>query len=37
MRRPDKAELEFTVLLLCVLAPMAYYAVQGLFALPGGE
>ena len=35
MRRPDKAELEFTILLFVVLAPMAYYTVRGLMALAG--
>lgn len=35
MRRPDKAELEFAILLFCVLAPMAYFTVRGLIALFG--
>ena len=35
MRRPDRAELEFTMLLFCVLAPLAYFTVRGLFALAG--
>lgn len=36
MRRPDKAELEFTMLALMVLAPLAYFSVRGLMALIGG-
>jgi hypothetical protein len=36
MRRPTFAELEFAILLLCVLAPMAYFTIRGLFALIGG-
>ena len=35
MRRPDRAALEFTMLLFCVLAPLAYFAVQGLIAMFG--
>jgi hypothetical protein len=36
MRRPTFAELEFTILLFCVLAPMAYFTVRGLMELAGG-
>jgi hypothetical protein len=36
MRRPTFAELEFTILLFCVLAPMAYFTVRGLIAIVGG-
>jgi hypothetical protein len=32
-RRPDKAELEFTMLLFIVVAPVAYAIVWGLFEL----
>ena len=33
--RPDGAELEFTILMFCVLAPMAYYAMRKIMALAG--
>lgn len=33
MRRPTFAEVEFTILLFCVLAPMAYFMMRGLIAL----
>lgn len=32
MRCPDKAELEFAMLLVLIGAPMGYYALQALFA-----
>ncbi len=35
MRRPDKAELEFAMLLALVGIPMAYFALQALFAAFG--
>jgi hypothetical protein len=35
MRRPDRTELEFTILLFCVLAPLAYFTVRALFARVG--
>lgn len=35
MRRPTLAELEFTILLFLVLAPLAYFTIRGLFALFG--
>jgi hypothetical protein len=33
MRRPDRTELEFTVLLFAALAPTAYYTVCFLIGL----
>ena len=35
MRRSDKAELEFAMLVFNVYAPMAYFTVRGLMALFG--
>lgn len=35
MRRPTKTDLEFTMLLFLVLAPLAYFTVRGLIALFG--
>ncbi len=35
MRRPDKAELEFAMLLALIGIPMAYFALQALFAAFG--
>lgn len=36
MRRPSKIELEFTMLMACVVIPLGYWAVRTLFALLGG-
>jgi hypothetical protein len=36
MRRPDRDELEFTMLMFIVLAPLGYWVVRALFALIGG-
>jgi hypothetical protein len=33
MRQPDRAELDLTMLLFMVLAPLAYFTVRGLIAL----
>ena len=33
MRRPDRSELEFTILLFLVVAPLAYFSVRGLVAI----
>ncbi len=33
MRRPDRTELEFTMLLFAGLAPLAYYTVQYVMGL----
>jgi hypothetical protein len=35
MRRPDRAELDLTMLLFLTAAPMVYFAVRGLIALTG--
>jgi hypothetical protein len=35
MRRPDKTELEFTMLMFIVLAPLGYWAVRALIAFVG--
>ena len=35
MRAPDKAELEFTIVLFAVLAPLGYWAVWTLMELIG--
>jgi hypothetical protein len=32
MRRPDRYELEFTMLMFIVVAPLGYWAVRTLFA-----
>ena len=35
MRRPDRYELEFTMLMFIVLAPLGYWIVSWLFVLVG--
>lgn len=35
MRRPDRTELEFTVLAFAALAPLGYYTLHWLFASVG--
>jgi hypothetical protein len=35
MRCPDRYELEFTMLMFIVLAPLGYWIVRTLFALLG--
>lgn len=35
MRRPDRTELEFTILLFAALAPLGYYTMRWLFTLLG--
>ncbi len=36
MRRPDKAEMEFFLLMALLLVPFLYYAIRTVFALLGG-
>jgi hypothetical protein len=36
MRCPDRDELEFTMLMFIVLAPLGYWIVRTLFAVIGG-
>jgi hypothetical protein len=36
MRRPDRYELEFAMLMFIVLAPLGYFVVRWLFALVAG-
>jgi hypothetical protein len=35
MRRPDKTQLESTMVVFLVLAPMIYFTIRGLVALLG--
>lgn len=36
MRKPDKLELEFAMLMFLIVVPMAYYSVRMLFAILAG-
>lgn len=36
MRRPSKIELEFVMLMACMVIPLGYWAVRTLLALIGG-
>jgi hypothetical protein len=35
MRRPDKTELEFVILMACLVVPFAYLAIRTVLALVG--
>jgi hypothetical protein len=35
MRRPDKTEMEFFLLMVLLLVPFAYYAIRALLAIFG--
>jgi hypothetical protein len=35
MRRPDKTEVEFILLMMLLLVPFAYYAIRTMLALLG--
>jgi hypothetical protein len=35
MRRPDKTEVEFILLMMLLLVPFAYYAIKTMLALLG--